>query len=425
MLKVLAQLDASGAIPLLRQTLAAPSEDPFVRGAAAYALGLLGAKEAVPDLITVLQSDQDALQLAAAGALGDLQDIRAIEPLVQMLNIAKSEEVRTAAASALAPFGVAAVSALIDALQSDPAPTVRQAAIGGLAQIGGSEATDAVLTFLQSGYLQSCDPNACGGLALETLAALAQLGQGPLALQTLEDALARLGDALPFLYTFAEQQLVQVVSAVGRVAPQAFNILLNNDSPFAQALGLEALSNVQGTAARATLLRYVSPGIDALVRRVALEGLSRWATLGDLPLFVPFVTDRDPRTREAALSALARVGDVQALSPLRSTLGSPTVAIRLDAAGASLAYANRMVLLNGMLDCDSSAQPHSNRGCNIWVTISVASVRLRQPLAKSIVIMVSLRSWRSAQAPASGAPKTVGSAKARLMAAKAKASSAF
>jgi HEAT repeat protein len=238
---------------------------------------------------------------------------------------------------------------------------IRQAAMEVLAQLGGPQATDAVLTFLRSGFLQSCDPSACGGLALETLDALAQLGQGPLALQSLEDALANLGDALPFLYIFAEQQLVQVISAVGQIAPQVFDLLLANGSPFAQALGLEALAGIEGAASIQTLLRYVGPDVDAIVRRVALEGLARWPTLAEMPLLAQFVTDRDPRTRRAALSALARVGDIQALAPLRTALDSDIVSIRLDGAGASLAYANRMVQLNEMLNCDSSAQFPSDR----------------------------------------------------------------
>ncbi len=357
MLKTLGQLGTTRAIPLLRQTLNAPDEDPFVRGAAAFALGLLGADEALSDLITALQSNQDAIQLSAAGALARLGDGRALEPLSKLLRTAGSAEVRAAAASALGAFGATTIPTLAQALQTDAEPSVRQAAMGSLAQLGGSEATQAVLTFVNSGFLQSCDPSACSGLGLETLVALAQLGQGPLALHLLQLTLDALGDALPFLFIFAEAELVRVVSEVGRTAPYVFGMLLNNASPFAQALGLEALSNVQGSASRATLLRFVGPDKDGLVRRVALEGLSRWSVPDDVTIFAPELTNRDPRTREAALSALARVGDARALAPLQQALGSEAVSIRLDASGAALAFAKRIALINEMLKgCDSGAR---------------------------------------------------------------------
>lgn len=350
MVKTLGRLGVTNAIPLLLQTLNAIAEDPFVRGAAAFALGLIKAAEAVPDLITALHSDQDAIQLSAAGALGLLGDTRAIEPLSQLLRTATSAEVRAVAASALASFGVAVVPLLAQTLQSDPSPAVRQAALQGLARLGGPEATQTVLSFFNSGFLQSCDPSTCSGLALETLVALAQLGQGPLALQLLKATLDALGDALPFLFIFAEGDLVRVISEVGRVEPDVFSLLLINASPFAQALGLEALSNVQGSASRVTLLRFVGPDENGLVRRAALEGLAKWAVPDDVTIFAPELTNRDPRTGEAALAALARVGDARAFAPLHQALSSEAVSIRLDAAGAALAFAKRIVLINEMLN---------------------------------------------------------------------------
>lgn len=340
MLKALAQLRSLAAIALFTQALSDSTEDPFVRGSGAFALGVLEVRNAVPQLIAALSLDAEAIQVGAAGALGLLRDPAALGALSGLLRTGRSPQARIAAANALAPLGSPSVSALTQALLNDSVPAVRQAALRALAQIRGSEATQAVLAFVQSGYLQQCDPNACGGLALETLRALATLGQARLALHVTRATLNALREALPFLFIFAEGDLVQTLSIVGRVAPELFEVILGDPSPFVRALGVAAFAVVYQAEARVVLLKHVSDE-DILVRRAALEGLSLWATLDDTELFAQFITDRDPRTRVAALSALVRVSDARALDPLRQALRSPSVAVRLDAAGAALAFAIR------------------------------------------------------------------------------------
>ncbi len=340
MLKALAQLRSLAAIVLFSQTLSDSTEDPFVRGSAAFALGALEVRNAVPQLIVALSLDSEAIQVGAAGALGLLRDPAALGALSDLLLMGRSPQARIAAANALALLGSQAVSALAQALLTDSVPTVRQASLRALRQIKGREATQAVLAFLASNYLQQCDPNSCGSLALETLKALAELGQAQLALQVTRATLDALREALPFLFVFAESDLVQTLSIVGRAAPELFDLLLRDPSPFVRALGVAAFSAVYQAEARVVLLRYVLDE-NILVRRAALEGLSLWATPDDTKLFAPFVTDSDPRTRVAALSALARVGDGQALEPLRRALRSESLSVRLDAAGAALAFAIR------------------------------------------------------------------------------------
>ncbi len=340
MLKALAQLGSLAAISLAQQTLADSSEDPFVRGAAAFALGALNARNAIPELLSALSTDLEAIQVGAAGALGHFGDPVALEPLSVLLSTAHSPQARIAAANALASFGPSAVSALAHALLTDSVPAVRQTALRALRQIGGPTATQAVLALLQSSYLQQCDPTACGGLALEMLRALAELGQAQLALQVTQATLAALRDALPFLFIFAENELVQTLSVVGRAAPQLFDLLLSDPSPFVRALGVASFARVYQATARELLLKTLSDE-NPLVRRAALEGLAPWATPDDVQIFAPFVTDRDPRSRVAALFALARVGDARALEPLRLALRSESPSVRLDAAGAALAFASR------------------------------------------------------------------------------------
>lgn len=340
MLKALAQLGSLAGIDRARRTLGDATEDPFVRGSAAFALGVLGVRNAVPELIAVLSGDSEAIQVGAAEALGLLRDRTALSALSDLLRAGRSPQARVAAANALAPLGNQAVPALAQALLNDAVPTVRQAALRALAQIKNSEATQAVLAFWGSNYLQQCDPNLCGSLALETLRTLAVLGQSQLALQVTQATLSVLRDALPFLFVFAESELVQTLSAVGRAAPELFEIVLKDPNPFVRALGIAAYASVYQAEARELLMRNLSDE-NALVRRAALEGLSPWATPDDTELFARFITDRDPRTRLAALSVLARVGDLKALGPLRQAVRSENASVRLDAAGAALAFAMR------------------------------------------------------------------------------------
>jgi HEAT repeat protein len=337
MLKALAQLGSLAAISLAQRALADSTEDPFVRGSAAFALGALNVRNAIPELLAALSTDLEAIQVGAAGALGHFGDPIALEPLSVLLRTARSPQARIAAANALASFGLSAVSALAQALLTDPVPAVRQAALRALRQIGGPIATQAVLVFLESRYLEQCDPTACGGLALEMLRALAELGQAQLALQVTQATLAALRDALPFLFIFAENDLVRTLSVVGRAAPQLFDLLLRDPSPFVRALGVASFARVYQAEAREFLLQALRDE-NPLVRRAALEGLAPWAMPDEVQIFAPFVTDRDPRSRIAALSVLAWVGDERALSPLRQALRSEALPVRLDAAGAALVF---------------------------------------------------------------------------------------
>lgn len=340
MLKALAQLGSLAVIDSARQTLSNTTEDPFVRGAAAFALGVLNVRNAVPELVRALSEDAEAIQVGAAGALGLLRDPAALGALGDLLRKGRSPQARIAAASALAPLGSRAVPALAQALLGDEVPQVRQAALRALRHIKTSEATRAVLDFLASNYLQQCDPATCGGVALETLRALAELGQAQLALHVTLATLNALREALPFLFAFAEGELVQTLSTVGRVAPEVFDIVLQDQSPFVRALGIAAFAAVYHAEARELLMRYISDE-NVLVRRAAVEGLAPWAIPDDTELFAKFADERDLRTRAAALSALARVGDTRALEPLRRALRSESISVRLDAAGAALAFALR------------------------------------------------------------------------------------
>jgi HEAT repeat protein len=64
MLKALAQFGSLAAISLAQRALADSTEDPFVRGSAAFALGALNVRNAIPELLAALSTDLEAIQVA-------------------------------------------------------------------------------------------------------------------------------------------------------------------------------------------------------------------------------------------------------------------------------------------------------------------------------------------------------------------------
>jgi HEAT repeat protein len=114
-------------------------EDEDVRYWTANALGHLGNKLAVPDLIETLRHDNsDSVRRAAAYSLGELRDNRAVEPLIEALKN-KSWEVRWWVIAALEDIGdVQAIPALTKTL-NDRSSQVRNLAARCLAEFGGTE----------------------------------------------------------------------------------------------------------------------------------------------------------------------------------------------------------------------------------------------------------------------------------------------
>jgi len=112
-----------------------------VRVAAAQALGQLGARKALPQLITTLVTDDDSdARKAAAYALGVIGDDGATRALVWTLNNKdEAPAVRGMAAESLANVGAkSAVPTLLAAL-NDPSAEVRFWSAFALGELGGPE----------------------------------------------------------------------------------------------------------------------------------------------------------------------------------------------------------------------------------------------------------------------------------------------
>lgn len=130
----LGALGNRGAVPLLTRTLR-DSEAP-VRGRGAWALGALDGSEAVMALVDALKDSDAGVREQVAWALGAIHDRRAVDGLIGALGDAAGG-VRRQAAWALGALGdKRAITALTRALK-DPEAGVRKQAAWALGAIGG------------------------------------------------------------------------------------------------------------------------------------------------------------------------------------------------------------------------------------------------------------------------------------------------
>jgi HEAT repeat protein len=119
------KLIGAHAVKHLLAVARTPDADPQIgfanQGISLRALGILKPREAVPDLIEILENAalNEWVREEAARALGNIRDERAVDPLIAVLgNEHLDEDVREAAAEALGQLGDArAVNALLSALK--------------------------------------------------------------------------------------------------------------------------------------------------------------------------------------------------------------------------------------------------------------------------------------------------------------------
>jgi len=341
-LKALGQLNAESATTRIVDVLEDPSEDAFIRGAAASALGRLESEMAVPALLRALTAGEVGLQSAVIRALGRIGPARAQRPLERLLVSSSAAEVRAAAAQALSAYGSDTIPQLDETLDNDGSLDVREAALGSLMAIGGSEATRAVSEFAGSDFLRTCDPMACGSLAFDTFEALVELGRPQAAIDGFRVALDGLRPQLPLLFAFMSDALIDVATVMLDAQPDELSLFIEDGNAFVQATGLFAWTRVADEVeARGVFTRFVDADQPRLVRRAAMEGLVAHALPRDLPVYLNGATSDDGRTRASAYEGLARIGGTRALEAFKQGLAAESVTARIQAAGAAMGWANR------------------------------------------------------------------------------------
>lgn len=131
--------------PLLRN-----DPEPVVRAAAGRALGRLGVREAVPDLVAALSDTSADVRVVAAAALWRLPDPSATAPLLEHVKD-QDKAVREWSALALGVIGDKRAVAEMVRLLGDPERSVRLAAVRSLGRIGDPDGLEPVTKYLKSG----------------------------------------------------------------------------------------------------------------------------------------------------------------------------------------------------------------------------------------------------------------------------------
>lgn len=174
---ILGRFDDSRAITPLMAALA----DPASTRAAALALGQLGAVEAVPALLKVMQHEDVVLRFAAVAALGQLRDARAVDALLYALH--------------------------------DPDTSVQKQAVRALSQIGDPRALPALVEALGDSRL------AVRGMAAEALSWFADAATVPALIEALWDARSR--NPQPDEHPNPVHAIIEALEVIGTAEAQA------------------------------------------------------------------------------------------------------------------------------------------------------------------------------------------------------------
>ncbi len=244
--------------------------DALLRMAAATGLGQRGYDRALDPLVEALANDAEPeVRAAVADALGVLGDDGALGPLANALfpNGEVDERVRAAAAAALGELGrPEATVPLSEALASDAGPEVRKAAAAALGALGDDGATE------------------------------------QLALSVLEDDQAE-------VRTAAANSLgeIQDTSAL----PSLMQARAGDESAAVRSAASEALDEFPISQLRETLREFG----DSSERAAAAELLGERGNASAVPELIEAMSDPDPQVREAATSAVEKLGT---LTPLEN-----------------------------------------------------------------------------------------------------------
>lgn len=128
MIDIQFDVDAQKIVPMLKD----PNAN--VRASAAKALGLLGYKEAVPQLVDIL-SDEEWVSFSALEALGALRDESSVAPIIKLL-AHDSATIRYAAIETLGKIGSPAARHALEQHMVKADDMERSAALKSLLQIG-------------------------------------------------------------------------------------------------------------------------------------------------------------------------------------------------------------------------------------------------------------------------------------------------
>jgi HEAT repeat protein len=336
----------AAALPALRVGLT--SGIPAVRRKSARLLGSLGAREALSDLVLLLQDSYSDVKLAAIEALGILEDPAASHPLLLLLSSPESE-LRDAAAQALSRLPQKALStALLSYLEQgndlgwisafEVISTMPDAAFVPFIR-KGLASTDPVLV---RAAVRAASKNPAFDL-LREIGPLLEHDSPVVRIQAIDAlGMSTHADAPALLFTRlkgAESERYFVIRALGDLrASSAVSLLLSlfdSFDPRTRLAALEALGKIGGREAEAFLLNCLDRAFGE-ERRAAAAALAACNTSNFEERFIALSQEPDWRLRIIAAYALGN-SQSEASSLALKSLSRDTESVVARAARSALA----------------------------------------------------------------------------------------
>ncbi len=305
--RVAARRRCLSAVPELIRML----EDPEGCVNAIQALRSLGAREAIPSIIGLLDHEDVLTVRHALEALGDL---KAAEAFPRIVPLARHGDgyMRLDAVKALKETGGAEAVTHLISMVEDPEPFVRCAAMAALGALGACEAVSVIAGRLEDERMD---------VRREAVAALRALDARGAAPQVAR--LVRDGDQ--GVSTLSAETLVRWRAR--EAAPVLVEALDDADARVREA----ALAALAGTGAAdsmpAVVRRLGSP--DAATRAAALRVLGWWGSKKALPEISAALRDADASVRAAAAAALGDMGAREAVKDVIPLLDDPDWHVRV------------------------------------------------------------------------------------------------
>ncbi|MEP7065612.1 MAG: HEAT repeat domain-containing protein [Gemmatimonadota bacterium] len=306
-------------------------DDDEVRKAAATALGRIGAARAVPSLLPLLTGASD-VAVVAAGALGAIGDDRAFEPLIAQLDHSQAG-VRQASIAALNSIGHADMPARAMELLRDASPRVREAAVRVAGYRGADGAVDAILALRddadesvrraateQLSHFE--DPRAHAAIAQD----LHHASAGIRAAAARSLAHVHKGEAIPLLVRacvdadpWVRYYAARSIGHHGRsdAVSTLVSLALNDPVSPVRIAAIEALAEIGDSSGIVELSPLVGDP-DAGSACPAMRALAGSTMPGILPTLLEQLASADRSRRLAALEAIRRHGDAEAVPVLAS-----------------------------------------------------------------------------------------------------------
>jgi len=308
----LGRLGDRKSIPLLRTILDDPEavKDHNIASGVLCALGELEAQEAVPRLLTVLESGASQLHGTAARALGRIGDRRAVGPLLPLL---KREDTFQAAAAALRDLADPnSVPALMEAIDRRPS-TMNFDVYRALGRIGDRRAVPLLIEKLRHG-----DKNSRRNAA---------------------EALTEIGDrrAIPAMMEALRKHTIwyglpQCIGIIGDASCVPELRRLAREGPWrTRRLAIQSLGYLKARDAAGEIAEWLRTERIGFLRMAAAEALGQMGSRKRYDSLLAATCDRNLNVRTAAIRALGHLKDPRAVEPVLELLEAPHTADRTAA----------------------------------------------------------------------------------------------